>query len=36
VLTVRVAGAYAQTEGQRIEISTGSGPALVQGESQEG
>jgi HSP20 family molecular chaperone IbpA len=36
VLTVRVAGAYAETEGQRIEISTGSGPELVQGEGQEG
>jgi HSP20 family protein len=36
VLTVRVAGAYAETEGHRIEISTGS-PELVQGEQpQEG
>jgi HSP20 family protein len=31
VLTVRVAGAYAETEGHRIEISTGS-PELEQGE----
>jgi HSP20 family molecular chaperone IbpA len=29
VLTLRVAGAYAETEGQRIEISTGSTPELV-------
>ena len=28
VLTVRVAGAYAETEGHRIEISTGSTPEL--------
>ena len=36
VLTVRVAGAYAETEGHRIEISTGA-PELVEGEqSQEG
>jgi HSP20 family protein len=31
VLTVRVAGAYAETEGHRIAISTGS-PELEQGE----
>ena len=36
VLTVRVAGAYAETEGRRIEISTASSPELVQGEAQEG
>ncbi|MBO0844251.1 MAG: Hsp20/alpha crystallin family protein [Nocardioides sp.] len=36
VLTVRVAGAYAETQGQKIEISTGT-PELVEGsESQEG
>jgi HSP20 family protein len=38
VLTVRVAGAYAEAEGQRIEISTGT-PELVEsteGQSQEG
>jgi HSP20 family molecular chaperone IbpA len=36
VLTVRVAGAYAEAQGQRIEISTGT-PELVEGEpSQEG
>jgi HSP20 family protein len=38
VLTVRVAGAYAETEGQKIEISNGA-PELVEGgesESQEG
>ena len=34
VLTVRVAGAYAETQGQRIEISTGS-PELVPGEQTE-
>jgi HSP20 family protein len=40
VLTVRVVGAYAETRGQRIEISTGSAPELegnaTEGESQEG
>jgi HSP20 family molecular chaperone IbpA len=38
VLTVRVAGAYAETAGHKIEISTGT-PELVEGtegESQEG
>jgi HSP20 family protein len=38
VLTVRVAGAYAETEGQRIEISAGT-PELVESteeQSQEG
>jgi HSP20 family molecular chaperone IbpA len=36
VLTVRVAGAYAEAEGHRIEISTGT-PELVEGEQpQEG
>jgi HSP20 family protein len=37
VLTVRVAGAYAEAEGHRIEISTGA-PELAEGagESQEG
>jgi HSP20 family protein len=38
VLTVRVAGAYAETEGHRIEISTGT-PELAEGQedqSQEG
>ena len=36
VLTVRVAGAYAETEGHKVEISTGT-PELVEGEqSQEG
>jgi HSP20 family protein len=35
VLTVRVAGAYAETEGHRIEISTGA-PASVEGELVEG
>ena len=35
VLTVRVAGAYAETEGQRIEISTGS-PELSGEQPQEG
>jgi HSP20 family protein len=34
VLTVRVAGAYAETEGHKIEISTGTTPEL--GEAQEG
>jgi HSP20 family protein len=36
VLTVRVAGAYAETQGQKIEISTGSTPELVEGQTQEG
>jgi len=37
VLTVRVAGAYAQAEGHKIEISTGANPELVEGEQvQEG
>ena len=36
VLTVRVAGAYAETEGHKVEISTGT-PELADGEqSQEG
>jgi HSP20 family molecular chaperone IbpA len=36
VLTVRVAGAYAEAEGHKVEISTGT-PELVEGEqSQEG
>ena len=35
VLTVRVSGAYAETEGQRIEISTGS-PELSGEQPQEG
>ncbi|MGC4110758.1 MAG: Hsp20/alpha crystallin family protein [Nocardioides sp.] len=36
VLTVRVSGAYAETEGHKIAISTGSSPELSEGESQEG
>jgi HSP20 family molecular chaperone IbpA len=41
VLTVRVTGAYAETRGQQIEISTGPTPELVEasvedGEPQEG
>jgi hypothetical protein len=36
VLTVRVAGAYAEAEGHKVEISTGT-PELVESEqSQEG
>jgi HSP20 family molecular chaperone IbpA len=30
VLSLRVAGAYAETQGHRIEISTGSAPELVE------
>jgi HSP20 family molecular chaperone IbpA len=34
VLTVRVTGAYAETAGHKIEISTGSTPELVDGNSE--
>lgn len=36
VLTVRVAGAYAESEGHKIEISTRSSRELAEAESQEG
>jgi HSP20 family molecular chaperone IbpA len=36
VLTVRVAGAYADTKGQKIEISTGPGLELVDGSAEDG
>jgi HSP20 family protein len=35
VLTVRVAGAYAEAEGHKVEISTGT-PELVEGEQSQG
>ena len=36
MLTLRIAGAYAETLGQKIEISTGSTPELVEGTTAEG
>jgi HSP20 family molecular chaperone IbpA len=36
VLTVRVTGAYAETQGHKIAISTGATPELVEGQAQEG
>jgi HSP20 family protein len=36
VLTVRVAGAYAETQGHKIEISTGANAELVDGSAEDG